>query len=86
MDIEFVKEKLIQLISSIKGKTVESIGPLPDTEDFISTLSFDSIESVKLTLEIGTVFNIDFGEDIDDVDSLSSIGSLAEQIHRRALA
>ena len=53
-------------------------------DDFIQKYNLDSLDSVALTIEMSSIFGISFGEQVDDIDALSSFGSLVNLIESRA--
>ncbi len=75
-------EKLKQIIADIKKLDPNSIS-IDDSENFISSLNFQSLEIVNLTVRISKVFNVNFGADINDIDALQQFSSLVAQIERK---
>ncbi len=81
-DMDITSRKLKGIIASIKKIPVSDVD-LNFEDDFIQKYNLDSLDSVALTIEMGSIFGISFGEQIDDIDALSSFGSLVNLIESR---
>ena len=82
-DMDVTSRKLKEIIASIKKIPVSDVD-LNFDDDFIQKYNLDSLDSVALTIEMGSIFGISFGEQIDDIDALSSFGLLVNLIESRA--
>ncbi|WP_428086910.1 acyl carrier protein [Candidatus Thioglobus sp.] len=80
--MDITSRKLKGIIASIKKIPVSDVD-LNFEDDFIQKYNLDSLDSVALTIEMGSIFGISFGEQIDDIDALSSFGSLVNLIESR---
>jgi acyl carrier protein len=81
--MDVTSRKLKGIIASIKKIPVSNVD-LNFDDDFIQKYNLDSLDSVALTIEMGSIFGISFGEQIDDIDALSSFGLLVNLIESRA--
>ena len=78
-----IEKTLLEIIAEIKRIDLGELN-LEYKQDFINDLEIDSLDAVNITVEIGERFGFSFGEEIDDLDALSSFGSLIALIERRA--
>ena len=78
-----IEKTLLEIIAEIKRLDLGEL-QIEHQQDFINDLAIDSLDAVNITIEIGERFGFSFGEDIDDLDALSSFGSLIALIERRA--
>lgn len=77
-----VRSRLVSILADIKRLPPGSL-VLDEDEDFLHSLGMDSIDAVELTLQLDAEFRLDFGADPDDVDGLSSFGSLLDLVLAR---
>lgn len=75
-------DRLLGILAEIKKVDVGSFSLSLD-DDFLTILNIDSLDAVQLTMRIASEFGFNFGEDIDDINALSSVGALAALIDAR---
>lgn len=80
---EVIRNKVIEIVARVKRVEPQALG-ITDQQDFISDLAIDSLDAVNLTIELGSTFGFSFGEELEDLDALSSFGSLLTLVERRS--
>jgi acyl carrier protein len=75
-----IETKLYDILVGICGPTAQA---LPRDADLMAGLGLDSLTTVRLTIELNRVFDIDFGVEPGDLDALRSVESLARVVHER---
>jgi acyl carrier protein len=78
-----IRSKVIELIARVK-RVKQSDLELADEQDFIADLAIDSLDAVNLTIDLGRTFGFSFGEHLEDLDALASLGGLVGLVSRRA--
>ena len=82
MNIESIMHGTREAIAEIKKLNVDEVQLLPE-EDFVTKYNVDSLDAVQLTMILAEKFDFNFGESVDDIDSLESFGSLTKLIEKR---
>ncbi len=74
------EKQLLKLIGELKTEELDDIG---SEVNFIEALSLDSLDVVSLITKIGHEFGTQLGENPEDLDSLTSFGTLVDWINER---
>jgi acyl carrier protein len=79
---EQVAGRLLSMLAAIKQLPAEAV-TLDADDDFLRQFDMDSIDAVELTIQLDSEFGLGFGQDPDDLDALSSFGSLVDLVIER---
>ncbi|NTS75295.1 acyl carrier protein [Catenovulum sp. SM1970] len=83
LNVEKIEAQLISIIASVKNLTSTDISLQPE-DDFISQYGLSSMDAVSLSVKISQVFGFGFGQEVEDIDGLSSFGALTQLVQKRA--
>jgi acyl carrier protein len=70
--------KVKEIVKSITKN--DGIDHVTDEENFIESLGLSSIQVIMLIAKVENEFNIPFGENIDDIDSIQSCREISKTI------
>lgn len=78
-------EKTILKVKQILKRITKNdqIDHVPDQENFVEILELSSIQVIMLIAKIETDFNIPFGDNIEDMDSIQSIWEISKMIVKK---
>lgn len=80
-----MEDKLKDLVLASAKRQELTRDDLTEQTDLVDDLAFNSIDLVKLVVDIENVFDIEFDDELMDYEILTSYGNLREYV-RRALS
>lgn len=80
---EIVTYSLRKILAKLKQVNIDELS-FRDDDNFLEILNMDSLDSVEFTLCLNEEFDIVFGDDINDIDSLNSFGGLVKMVLARS--
>jgi acyl carrier protein len=76
-----MKKTILKIKEIVKGITKnDGIDHVADEENFIESLGLNSFQVIMLIAKVENEFNIPFGENIDDIDSIQSCREISKTI------
>jgi acyl carrier protein len=76
-----IKSRIFRIIADIKTIDVDEI-QLSEVDDFLTKYDLDSMSTVMLCLEICQAFGVQFGREMQDIESLQSFGTLCLRVQQ----
>lgn len=76
-----MEKTILKIKEIVKGITRnDRIDGVSDEENFIENLGLSSIQVIMLIAKVEREFNIPFGDNIDDIDSIQSCRGISKSI------
>ena len=76
-----MEKTILKVKEIVKGITKnDGIDHVTDEENFVESLGLSSIQVIMLIAKVENQFNIPFGDNIDDIDSIQSCREISKTI------